>query len=350
MIYSLLLTSVFVGGLYLFRATSVSNAYVDYGDNTGVYILSEQEWVDSFTIGDTVIQGNRVTRLGEVENYYTAKSFEYLPVIIVFLCLFLVISSFVLWRILRHIHEKEAARLTEKLQGVEDGSLSSFDPVMKESIERIRQKLLDYFDDYKRLNSYLSHEQKNAISILRANMEIKGDRDAIKILDRISDSMDDILTLSDNTEPSIKASVDVALVCAAACDSYRNFSKNIIFNFDEDDNTVILAKERWIYRAVSNLLDNAMKYGDGKPVEVTVQNKNRSVLLSIRDHGIGIPKDKYERIFLNRYRVNELNRDGYGIGLSLVSHVCDLCGGFVLVESKENEGSCFYLSFPEYGG
>lgn len=109
---------------------------------------------------------------------------------------------------------------------------------------------------------------------------------------------------------------------------------------------VIMAKERWIKRAVSNLLDNAIKYGDGKLVEVVVKRKHHSIIITVSDHGIGISEKKQAEIFNHQYRVNELNKDGYGIGLSLVSHVCELCNGFVIVDSEEGKGSTFYLSFP----
>ena len=102
-----------------------------------------------------------------------------------------------------------------------------------------------------------------------------------------------------------------------------------------------------IYRAICNLLDNAIKYGEDKPIEINVKNKNNSIIISVHDNGIGIPQELQDKIFNHRYRINELNKDGYGIGLSLVSHVCDLCSGFVWVESEKNKGSTFYLSFPE---
>ena len=76
--------------------------------------------------------------------------------------------------------------------------------------------------------------------------------------------------------------------------------------------------------------------------------KHKSVIIIVKDHGIGISEEKQNQIFNHNYRINELNKDGYGIGLSLVSHVCDLCQGFVTVESKMQEGTTFYLSFPVY--
>lgn len=153
--------------------------------------------------------------------------------------------------------------------------------------------------------------------------------------------------MSETRDTAAKAPVDVALVCAAVCDSYKTMQNTITFDFDEDADTEIIAKERWVYRAIANLVSNAVKYGEGKPIEVKVENKKHNVIVSVKDHGIGISPEVQEKIFNHRYRINELNKDGYGIGLSLISHVCDLCGGFATVESQINAGSIFYLSFQQ---
>ncbi|GHU81931.1 hypothetical protein FACS189415_1340 [Bacteroidia bacterium] len=350
LIYALILTAVFIFGIYLFQDFSVNSASAGSAAGGVVYILTDEEWLENYTQDGIVNQLDNPIPLHDINSYYTARSFKHLPFMAVFFATFLLVSLGLLWHILHRMQQKEADNMIRTLHVLEESDEGNhlFDPVLKDSIARIRQKFSDHLDDYKRLHSYVSHEQKNAISILRTNLEMGDDSHAVKMIDRISDNMDDIMTLSENADPSIKSPVDVALICASACDAYKKLSQNIVFDFDEEDHTVILAKERWIYRAVSNLLGNAVKYGEGRPIEVSVRNKSRSVIVAVRDHGIGIAQDKQERIFQNRYRVNELNRDGYGIGLSLVSHVCDLCAGFVFVESLESKGSCFYLSFPEY--
>lgn len=349
-VYSCVLTAAFIGALYLFRLASTADAQTYYNNDQGIYILSSQEWVGGLVDGSIFIQPDKITSFETIANYYANKNLEYFSLVMIAFLIFFLCSSFMLWRILRHIQQRETLQLVEDLKIDDNGNIKTplLDPIISASVEKIHQKLLNHFEDYSRLNSYVSHEQKNTIAVLRANLEIKGDQDALKMIDKIAENMDDILILSDSTAPSVKESVDIALVCASACDAYANLSKNIVFDFDENDNTTIYAKERWIDRAVRNLLDNAVKYGEGRPVEVAVKSKHGSVILTVRDYGIGIPEDKQEYIFQNRYRLNALNQNGYGIGLSLVAHVCDLCGGFVFVESVEHQSTCFYLAFPQY--
>jgi len=214
-------------------------------------------------------------------------------------------------------------------------------------LRAIKEPFFDDLKSFKKLSSYLSHEQKNAISLLRAKLQYYGHEEYLKQLDGISTSIEDVLTLSDSENIEMFEETDCTLICAELCDAYKKLNNSINFTFNED-NCSILAKPRWIVRAVSNLLDNAVKYGKGLPIDVSVSRQYDSVVITVTDYGCGISKNEQNRIFQNRYRVKDLNRDGYGIGLSLVSHVCDLCGGFVWVDSEQDKGSVFYLSFPAF--
>ena len=196
-------------------------------------------------------------------------------------------------------------------------------------------------------DAYLSHEQKNAIAVLRTNLELSGQNDYLEAMDELSNGIDDILTLSETASTAILVPIDVSLICAELYDRYQKIYSKLTFDFDGNEDTEIMAKSRWIYRAVSNLLDNAIKYGCGKPISLSVEVRKGSVIVKVQDQGIGIEKSHLDKIFQNRYRVNELNKNGYGIGLSLVSYVCDLCGGFIMAESEPSHGTTFYLSFPQ---
>ncbi|HEY5590388.1 MAG TPA: HAMP domain-containing sensor histidine kinase [Paludibacter sp.] len=346
LLYSLFVTAAFIAVLYIFQYSAGSSSLAPASQ--GIYTLNEKDLEQIYIEGGTVLTPANVTAAAEYNNNYLNQIFSNLFPIAIAFCLFLLVSSGVLWAILKQIQNKNTLQLVGKLNTIaDDSSFITDNPALETAYENIKAKFSDHLNDYKRLNSYLSHEQKNAIAILRTNLELNENTTYLSNLDYISHSIDDVLTLSETAEMNSKATVDVSLVCAAVCDSYLKLSDNITFDFNEDDNTEILAKERWIYRAIANLLDNAIKYGNNNPIEVTVKTKYNSVIIIVKDHGIGISKDKQEKIFNHRYRINELNKDGYGIGLSLVSHVCDLCGGFAMVESEVSEGSTFYLSFPQ---
>ena len=108
--------------------------------------------------------------------------------------------------------------------------------------------------------------------------------------------------------------------------------------------------EHQLVSAVTNLLENAVKYSDEKAtVEVETRAANGWVDVVVRDVGIGIPAKDLERIFERFYRVDRArSRDtgGTGLGLAIVRHVATNHGGEVMVESEEGIGSTFTLRLP----
>ncbi|QIK70590.1 HAMP domain-containing histidine kinase [Erysipelothrix sp. HDW6C] len=197
---------------------------------------------------------------------------------------------------------------------------------------------------YKRLHSYLSHEQKNTLAILSTHLEQNHDAAGLKYIATLRDTVDDVLTLSDERQDETLECIDVVLIGAEVCDSYR---ENAEVNFEFDDTALIMGKDKWLYRALTNIVDNALKYSRNEPVNLSVKTQNNSVIIKVEDTGIGIKEDELEAIFGHKVRLNDLKSDGYGIGLSLVNHVCDLCNGVVWVESEIGVGTSVYLSFPE---
>lgn len=269
-------------------------------------------------------------------------------VIIVFFT-FMVVSNFILFTIIKKMNYKNSIEIINNIESVEENEeILNIDPVTYRFYKELKDKVNSHIEDYKRLNSYLSHEQKNAIAILRTSIELEGNKKILDTLDKVSNSVEDVIAISDTKDEEEMYEIDIVLICAQICDHYASVYKNLSFDFDENLNMSILGKEKWIYRAISNILDNAIKYGEGRDIKVNVKNEKGSVIVSVKDNGIGIKKSSMEKIFNNRYRINELNKDGYGIGLSLVKHVCNLCDGFIWVESEENKGSIFYLVFKEY--
>jgi PAS domain S-box-containing protein len=100
-------------------------------------------------------------------------------------------------------------------------------------------------------------------------------------------------------------------------------------------------------QVVTNLLSNALKYGVGRPVEVRVWEDERLAMLSVRDHGIGIPPDKIERIFGRFERaVSGRQFAGLGLGLYVTRQIIEEHGGRIRVESHPGEGSTFTVELP----
>jgi two-component system, OmpR family, phosphate regulon sensor histidine kinase PhoR len=112
----------------------------------------------------------------------------------------------------------------------------------------------------------------------------------------------------------------------------------------------VLADRAAIVDALVNLLSNAVKYTREDPdISVHVRAAGRTVRISVRDNGIGIPRPEHTRIFQKFYRVNDLLRrdvEGSGLGLAIVRHVAVGHGGRVEVESEPRRGSTFTIVLP----
>jgi PAS domain S-box-containing protein len=101
---------------------------------------------------------------------------------------------------------------------------------------------------------------------------------------------------------------------------------------------------------VINLVSNALKYTpDNGKVQVQCRKGTRNVLISVKDNGMGIPKNAREQVFSKFYRAQNVVRhetSGTGLGLYLVKGLVETLGGTIWFESVENSGSTFYVRLP----
>jgi PAS domain S-box-containing protein len=112
---------------------------------------------------------------------------------------------------------------------------------------------------------------------------------------------------------------------------------------------------RWdrarIDQVVTNLLGNAVKYGAGKPIDVSVaggaEGASERVQMVVRDHGIGIPAEAQARIFGRFERaVSDRNYGGFGLSLWIARQVVEAHGGTIRFESAPGAGSTFTVELP----
>ena len=116
----------------------------------------------------------------------------------------------------------------------------------------------------------------------------------------------------------------------------------------------VLADEQYLAEAISNLVDNAIKYSkENIEISITTQDSDKYVLLKVRDNGIGISRDDQRIIFdkFGRAAVHEQNRkggvSGFGLGLNYVDQVMQAHGGKVTVTSEKDKYSEFTLFIPK---
>ena len=99
---------------------------------------------------------------------------------------------------------------------------------------------------------------------------------------------------------------------------------------------------------MTNLISNALKYGEGKPIEVRLAQLDNQVEFRVRDHGMGVPPEKHEFIFERFERVvgsGEIS--GLGLGLYISRQIVNAHGGAIRVVSRVGEGSEFIVTLPQ---
>jgi signal transduction histidine kinase len=99
-------------------------------------------------------------------------------------------------------------------------------------------------------------------------------------------------------------------------------------------------------RIATNLLSNALKFGQGRPVEVYVLADGGRARLSVKDHGVGLSPQAQGRLFGRFERPGDSARPGTGLGLYIVHQLVEAHGGTIHVSSHPGHGSTFTVELP----
>ena len=216
----------------------------------------------------------------------------------------------------------------------------------------------------------MTHEFKTPIStislsadtLLKPGIEEKPERIAryAKIIKdeglRLRNHVDKILEIAvlDAESPNFKNElVDMHAIIAKEAEiirvkiEERNGAFHTELNATE---TQIKGDSDHLGNIIFNLLGNAIKYTEGKPeIVIKTENKDKNIIISVTDNGIGIPKKYKKFIFKKFYRVstgNVHNVKGFGLGLYYVNKIVKSHKGSIRVESEPGKGSTFLISFP----
>jgi two-component system sensor histidine kinase SenX3 len=212
----------------------------------------------------------------------------------------------------------------------------------------------------------VSHELKTpvgALSLLAETLDGEDDPEVVERLarrvaaeaERLGRIIDDLLDLSriEANESPRGELVPLPVIVGQAVELLRPVAASSDVRLEVDTPPGRLAvpgDRRDLVSAVSNLVDNAIKYSErGSLVQVRVTAEEEWVEIAVIDQGVGIPARDLERIFERFYRVDRARSrltGGTGLGLSIVRHVAVNHSGSVRVESREGEGSTFTLRLP----
>ena len=174
-------------------------------------------------------------------------------------------------------------------------------------------------------------------------------------IDRLSGIITDLLTLTqmDSQNDALKLEkLDLSVLCEETVHALQPAADKgrLTLTAELAPAVTITGDASKLGQVVYNLIDNAVKYTpEGGAVTVTLTADSREAALTVRDTGIGIPKEDLSHIFDRFYRVDKARSratGGTGLGLSIVRQMVQLHGGEITVTSESGEGSAFTVTLP----
>lgn len=145
------------------------------------------------------------------------------------------------------------------------------------------------------------------------------------------------------------AEIDLATLLREVCHLHRDMvpAAQIVEHFS-DARLPITGDAKLLFQVFSNLLSNAVKYSpDGGAIEIAAEQSASDAVVTMTDHGIGIPLADLDRLFERYHRGSNVSGIvGTGVGLHFVKMVLDRHGGRVAVASREGEGARFTVHLP----
>ena len=240
---------------------------------------------------------------------------------------------------------------------VTGAALLVLDVTEKERAEQMRREF----------TANVSHELKTPLQTISGYAELLAngmvaDKDKTAFSEKIYAEaqrmirlIEDIIKLSNLDEGAAELTRETVDLYVTAENTVRSLlpaakKANVTLSLN-GENAEIYGIPQLLTAVVYNLCDNAIKYNkDGGTVFVSVKNNAENIVLSVRDTGIGIPKEQQERIFERFYRVDKSHSKevgGTGLGLSIVKHAAKLHDAKITLESEVGKGTGITVIFPK---
>ena len=230
------------------------------------------------------------------------------------------------------------------------------------SFNRLLKRLGDTFIAQRQFSASAAHELRTPLAVMRTKFEVFDKNKNPDILeyketismartqiDRLSHVIDILLEMTELQSAEKSEHISLSeLVEEVICDLVAVGEKKAVSLIQEDGNAEIVGSDTLVYRAVYNLIENAIKYNkEGGKVSVSVEENNEFAKVVISDTGSGITKEDWEKIFEPFFRVDKSrsrSMGGAGLGLALVKEIAIQHDGDVKVIESSKNGTKIELS------
>lgn len=260
-----------------------------------------------------------------------------------------------------------AGDLDERLPVV--GAGDEFDR-LSDNLNTLLARIAQLQEGLRQVSDNIAHDLKTPLARLRSkaevaaltaeNEETKASLDGMIVdADQMIRTFDALLMISRveaGSHPVLKSTIDLAAIAADVTELYEPLAEEAgaTIELQASPPIHIAASRELVAQALSNLIDNALKYGgsDESPAHVTVavEDDGDQAIVTVCDDGPGIPEDKRERVVERFYRLDESRtRPGSGLGLSLVRAIANVHGGSMVLEDS-HPGLKVSLRLPKMRG
>ena len=237
---------------------------------------------------------------------------------------------------------------------------------LADSFDQMLDRLAQASSTQQRMIEDASHELRTPLAALAINNEVAldaseptldGYRQAIErnqaLVERLQLTIDELLAEGRAERQQLQqVDNDLLAIVARVADQHRVTSPDVPIVVRGPASLRLGIDGPSVQRAIENLVQNAARYSPpGVPVEIDVTPTANVTLLSVTDHGPGIPSDKVDAIFERYYQGDPEDGGAAGIGLSVVKQVAEAHGGIeVLSPVSEDGGTRFTLTFVGQNG
>lgn len=235
------------------------------------------------------------------------------------------------------------------------------------SLNKLLDRLERAFKQISQFTSDVAHELLTPLTVIKDEIEItlmrrRRSSEYINTLNTIQKQTErtisiikSMLYLARAESGVIKANLGMVNVSDLIYELISTFGlkarqKNVKLKFYCDGDVFVYSDEKLLFEALKNIIDNAIEYTDSNgKVEITCENVNGGVKISVSDTGIGISENDLPYIFDRFYRGRnafEINPSGTGLGLSLTKSIIEILLGRIEVSSQLGKGTKFVIYLP----
>lgn len=281
-----------------------------------------------------------------------------------------IVSSFTMYFIIGYAL-RPLQKLGRQMEYIKAKNLHT--PIVPESNDNEIIKLTDAFNQMlirldttfsaqKKFSANAAHELRTPLTVMRTKLEVIAKNSSLEIeeyretinmlklqIDRLSHVIDILLEMTDLQSAEKKDKISLAeMVEEILCDLTAIADEKEITLIQTAGNAEIIGNDTLIYRAIYNLVENAIKYNRiGGKVIIEIKEQKNLAVINVSDTGKGIDKSEWEHIFDPFFRVDKSysrNIGGAGLGLALVKEIVTQHNGKVKVVQSSKSGTTVEMS------